>query len=70
MREPDPDTLTFFDGRRDAPELYRAAAVRTGPYPGRRTHHIVLSSPGEPDGELLARIRDAYAFAGAKRRRL
>ncbi len=41
-------------------------AVKTEPYPGRWTHHIVVSRPEELDGELLAWIREAYAFAEAK----
>ena len=44
-------------------------AVRAEPYPNRWTHHIVISKPEELDGELLAWISDAYAFAEAKRRR-
>ena len=44
-------------------------AVRTEPYPSRWTHHIVISKPEELDEELFAWIREAYAFADAKRRR-
>ena len=44
-------------------------AVKTEPYPNRWTHHMVVSKPEELDGELLAWISDAYAFAEAKRRR-
>ena len=129
MREPDADTLTFFNHRPDALELYLAleellfaafpdvsrrvqktqigfynrhlfacvsfarvkrkaelppgwlvltlglpepldsprAAVKTEPYPGRWTHHFVLSRAEELDAELLAWIREAYDFAEAKR---
>ena len=40
-------------------------AVKTEPYPGRWTHHIVVSRPEELDGELLSWIREAYAAANA-----
>lgn len=43
-------------------------AVKTEPYPGRWTHHIVVSQPEELDGELLSWIREAYDFADAKRK--
>ena len=42
------------------------AAVRSEPYPGRWTHHIVVSRPEDLDGELVSRIGEAYAFADAK----
>ena len=38
-------------------------AVKCEPYPGRWTHHIVLSSPDEIDAELLAWIDRAHQFA-------
>lgn len=41
-------------------------AVKTEPYPGRWTHHIVVSTPEELDEELLSWIETAYAFADAK----
>ncbi len=41
-------------------------AVRTEPYPGRWTHHIVISKPEELDKELVSWIGEAYAFADAK----
>lgn len=128
MREPNLDTLMFFDGHRNALELYQRfeallyetfpvvnrrvqktqitffsrhvfacvsfarvkrkaelpegymvitlglpapvdsgrVAVKTEPYPGRWTHHIVVSRPEELDGELLAWVKEAYAFAEAK----
>ncbi len=128
MREPDLDTLLFFDGHQDALDLYRRfeallhdtfpcvnkrvqktqitftnhhvfacvsfarvkrkaelpdgylvvtlglpaplesdrVAVRTEPYPGRWTHHIVISRPEELDEELISWIGEAYAFADAK----
>ena len=41
-------------------------AVQTEPYPGRWTTHFVLGSPAEVDGELLAWVEKAYAFAQRK----
>ena len=41
-------------------------AVKTEPYPGRWSHHFVLSRPEELDGELRSWIREAYAFAEMK----
>ena len=41
-------------------------AVKTEPYPGRWTHHIVISTPEELDEELLSWIKTAYTFADAK----
>ena len=41
-------------------------AVKVEPYPGRWTHHIVISQPEELDDELLSWIRQAYDFANAK----
>ncbi len=41
-------------------------AVKTEPYPGRWTHHIVVSTPEELDAELLSWIKNAYTFAEAK----
>jgi len=48
-----------------APLRSDRVAVKTEPYPGRWTHHIVISRPGELDEELVSWIRDAYAFADA-----
>ena len=41
-------------------------AVKTEPYPGRWTHHFVVSKPEELDEELLSWIREAYAFSDSK----
>ena len=41
-------------------------AVKTEPYPGRWTHHIVVSKTEELDEELLSCIRAAYVFADTK----
>jgi hypothetical protein len=42
------------------------AAVSVEAYPGRWTHHFVLSRPEELDGELMAWVGEAYAFAARK----
>ena len=38
------------------------------PYPGRWTHHLLIGSAEEIDGELMGWIREAAAFAAAKKR--
>lgn len=48
--------------RLDSPRV----AVAVEPYPGRWTHHIVVGSAGEIDGELMDWIKEAAAFAAAK----
>ena len=41
-------------------------AVKTEPYPGRWTTHIVIGSPEEVDAELLTWVAEAYQFAENK----
>lgn len=41
-------------------------AVKTEPYPGRWTTHIVLGDEKEVDGELLKWVAEAYDFANTK----
>ena len=41
-------------------------ALKSEPYPGRWTHHFVLSRPEELDAELMAWVEEAYAFAESK----
>ena len=41
-------------------------AVKTEPYPGRWTTHIVLEDEKEVDGELLKLVAEAYDFANTK----
>ena len=48
--------------RLDSPRI----AVATEPYPGRWTHHVVISDPAEVDDELMGWVREAAAFAAAK----
>ena len=40
--------------------------IATEPYPGQWTHHIVVGSAGEIDGELMDWIKEAAAFANQK----
>ena len=49
-----------------APLDSERVAVRTEPYPGRWTHHLVISRPEELDAQLLSWIRNAWDFADAK----
>lgn len=57
-------TVTFGLGRRvDSPRI----DIATEPYPGRWTHHVLVSSTEEIDGELMGWIREAYNFSAGKR---
>lgn len=49
--------------RLDSPRV----AVATEPYPGRWTHHILISNETQIDGELLDWLREAWEFAESKR---
>lgn len=49
--------------RLDSPRA--AAAVE--PYPGRWTHHFLLTAEDQIDDELLGWFREAWDFAGSKR---
>lgn len=44
-------------------------AVATEPYPGRWTHHLILSHPSQLDGELKGWLTRAHDFAQTKSRR-
>lgn len=37
------------------------------PYPARWTHHLLIASPEEIDGELMEWVREAAAFSASKR---
>ena len=39
------------------------------PYPGRWTHHLILTAPEDVDGLLAAWLAEAYRFAREKQRR-
>ena len=57
-------TITFGLGRRvDSPRI----DIATAPYPGRWTHHVLISSTEDIDGELMGWIREAYNFSAGKR---
>lgn len=57
--------VTFGLSRRlDSPR----AAVAVEPYPNRWTHHVPVSEEAQLDEELLAWLREAYAFSESKRR--
>ncbi len=53
------------DRRLESPRV----AVAVEPYPGRWTHHFILSRPEQIDEELLGWIGQAYAFARTKGRK-
>ncbi len=56
---------TFGLGRRlDHPRIFQAVE----PYPGRWTHHVVLTRPEDMDGLLRDWLAEAYLFAKTKRR--
>ena len=48
------------------PILSERAAVKTEPYPGRWTNHIVVSRGSDLDGELFDWLEQAHAFARSK----
>lgn len=57
-------TVTLGLNRRlDSPRVDAASE----PYPARWTHHLMISSAGEIDGELLDWVAEAAAFAASKR---
>ncbi|WP_251319307.1 DUF5655 domain-containing protein [Flintibacter muris] len=62
---PDPYiTVTLGLNRRElSPRVDQASE----PYPGRWTHHLVIGSVEEIDGELMNWVREACEFAAAKR---
>ena len=37
------------------------------PYPGRWTHHVLISGTGEVDDELIGWVKEAAAFSAGKR---
>ncbi|WP_251446971.1 DUF5655 domain-containing protein [Vermiculatibacterium agrestimuris] len=45
------------------------AAVAVEPYPGRWTHHFIISAVNQLDEELLGWLREAHDFAQRKSRR-
>ena len=58
-------TVTFGLGyRKESPRI----DVATEPYPGRWTHHVMVGTPDEIDGELMDWIQEAADFSAAKTR--
>lgn len=49
--------------RLDSPRV----AAASEPYPGRWTHHILVSEEGQIDGELMGWLREAWDFGESKR---
>lgn len=56
--------LTFGLGRK---VLSPRIAIAAEPYPGRWTHHVVLTSPVEIDDTLMAWVHEAATFSASKR---
>lgn len=55
--------VTFgLDHRLDSPRI----DVATEPYPNRWTHHVLISSSGEIDDELMRWIQEASVFSAMK----
>lgn len=62
-RPPHYIVITFgLDHRLDSPRI----DVATEPYPSRWTHHVLISTPGEIDNELMRWIHEASTFAALK----
>lgn len=56
--------VTFGLGYRlDSPRV----AMALEPYPGRWTHHILVTTADQIDGELMGWLREAWDFAESKR---
>lgn len=49
------------------PVEHSRIAVKTEPYPGRWTHHVVIGKPEDVDKELLSWLKEAAEFAASKR---
>ena len=57
-------TISFGLGyRKESPRI----DVAVEPYPGRWTHHVMVGSVDEIDGELINWIREAAEFSAGKR---
>lgn len=64
LRPKDYLTVTFGLGyKKDSARIDAA----TEPYPGRWTHHLMLTAKEEVDEELMGWLEEASAFAAAKR---
>ena len=57
-------TVTFgLSYKKESPRI----DVASEPYPNRWTHHMLISSVDEIDGELMGWIKEAAAFSAGKR---
>lgn len=67
----DQNVFYFFDGKPKALPLYEAFEERVfsevEPYPGRFTHHVLISGAGEIDDELMGWVKEAAVFSAGKR---
>ena len=55
--------FSFALGRRlDSPRLAQAVE----PYPNRWTHHVLLTEPGQLDGEWMGWVEEAWRFSMTK----
>ena len=55
--------FSFALGRRlDSPRVAQAAE----PYPNRWTHHVLLTEPGQLDGEWMGWVEEAWRFSMTK----
>lgn len=61
-----PDPYLVLTPGLPAPLASPRAEIKTEPYPGRWTHHILLSAPDDLDPELMGWVAEAYAFAQEK----
>lgn len=50
----------------EAPLAHPRVLACTQPYPGRFTHHLLLSGPQALDAELLSWLNQAYDYAGRR----
>lgn len=48
------------------PIEHERIAMKVEPYPNRWTHHVIVTSSGDVDEELLGWIEEAYCFSEAK----
>jgi len=58
--------FTFGLGRK---EEHPRILISAEPYPGRWTHHVVIRSADEVDGQIREWVGEAYRFSNEKKRR-
>lgn len=54
--------MTFWLGYR-----LESPRIAVEPYPGRFTHHVLVSGPGEVDDELMGWVEETAVFSAGKR---